>query len=70
MSPLFVMVMIFGVMGFSTNLFFRVIWLYCELQEGNDINWGMQALLTFGVPAAWIFVMLECLISTGLVFVP
>ena len=53
------LLVIFGVMGFSVNLFFRVIYLYCEWREGNDINWGWQAFLTFVVPAAYIVALLE-----------
>ena len=62
--------LIFGVMGFGANLFFRAIWLYCEWQEGNTIDWPRQLMLTFGVPGAWMFTMVELMLSEGFVFVP
>jgi len=69
------MVLIFGVMGFASNLFYRAIWLYCEWREGNmmewnRLDWGKQAFLTFGVPGAWVFFMLVSLYSTGMVLIP
>ena len=63
-------VMIFGVMGFGSNLFFRVIWLYCEWQEGNEIDWARQIMLTFLVPGAYILVLLEIMAITGVIFIP
>jgi hypothetical protein len=63
-------VMIFGVMGFGSNLFFRCIWLYCEWQEGNEIDWARQMMLTFLVPGAYILVLLEIMAITGVIFIP
>ena len=70
MSMLSLVWFIFGVMGFGANLFFRVIWLYCEWEEGNPIDWSRQLMLTFLVPGAYIFAMLELMIVEGCVFLP
>ena len=64
------LVLVFGVMGFASNLFFRVIWIYCEWQEGNEIDWIRQMMLTFMVPGAWALVMLEVMAITGCFFIP
>jgi hypothetical protein len=56
---------VFGAMGFSANLFFRVIYLYEELQEGNHINWWQQAFFTFAVPGACLFAIVEILAIIG-----
>jgi hypothetical protein len=64
------LVLVFGVMGFASNLFFRVIWIYCEWQEGNEIDWIRQIMLTFMVPGAWALVMLEIMAITGAFFIP
>lgn len=61
---------VFGVMGFTANLFFRVIWLYCEWQEGAQIDWSRQLMLTFAVPAAWSFAMMELMLVEGCIFLP
>jgi hypothetical protein len=61
--------LVFGVMGFISNLFFRIIWVYCEWREGNEIDWKRQILLALGVPAAYLFVMLELMMAEGFVFV-
>jgi len=70
MALLTILMFVFGVMGFCSNLFYRVIWLYCEWREGNTIDWKMQALLTFLVPAAYTLVMAELMMTVGFVFVP
>jgi hypothetical protein len=67
---LLVMLLVFGVMGFGTNLFFRSVYLYCEWQEGNPIDWRWQALVTLGIPAAYVLVMAELMTVTGVIFVP
>jgi hypothetical protein len=64
------LVLIFGVMGFGSNLFFRAIWLYCEWQEGNEIDWKRQIMLTLLVPGAYIFVFIEILAATGIIYIP
>jgi hypothetical protein len=70
MALLTILMFVFGVMGFCSNLFFRVIWLYCEWREGNTIEWPRQVLLTFFVPAAYTLVMVELMMTVGFVFVP
>jgi len=67
--PAFIII-VFGIMGFGSNLFFRTIWLYCEWQEGNEIDWQRQMMLTFLVPGTWILVMIELMWITGFIFVP
>ena len=62
--------LVFGVMGFGTNLFFRAIYVYCEWQEGNPIDWRWQSLVTLAVPAAYTLVMAEVMMLTGMVVLP
>lgn len=60
------LLIIFGVMGFSANLFFRAIYIFCEWREGNTIDWPYQALLTFAVPVAYVLAMWEVIICMGI----
>ncbi len=69
MTAFSLMWFVFGVMGFAGNLFFRVIWLYCEWEEGNPIDWSRQLMLTFLVPGAYLFTMAELMIVEGFVFI-
>jgi hypothetical protein len=61
-----VILLVFGVLGYSTNLFFRTIYLYEEWQDGNDIHWWWQAFLTFAVPATCVFGIAETMAVLGL----
>jgi hypothetical protein len=47
-----ILLLVFGLMGFGVNLFIRAIFLYEDWQNGDEINWEFQLLLTFGVPVA------------------
>jgi hypothetical protein len=69
MAILSMFFLVFGVMGFISNLFFRAIWLYCEWREGNEIDWQRQVMLTFAVPGAYLFVMIELMMVEGFVFI-
>ena len=59
------MLLVFGVLGFSVNLFGRAIYLYYEWREGNEINWKWQAFLTFAIPFAYILAMVEVIAILG-----
>jgi hypothetical protein len=63
-------IVVFGVMGLGSSLFCRAIWLWCDFQEGNEIDWKRQALLAFLVPGAYIIAMVEVMSCTGILFVP
>jgi hypothetical protein len=65
MGPLFVIVFVFGVLGFASNLFYRAIWLYCEWREGTPIDWKRQLILTFLVPAGYTFALAEIVMVLG-----
>lgn len=67
---LIILLMLLGVMGFGTNFVFRVFYIFCEIQDGNEINWRFQALITFLVPAAYMIAMVEVFMSTGILLVP
>jgi hypothetical protein len=60
-----VILVVFCVLGFGVNLFVRVIFIYLDLQNGEDINWWRQVFLTFAVPAACIYAILESMATLG-----
>jgi len=60
-----VILVVFCVLGFGVNLFVRVIFIYSDLQNGEEINWWRQAFLTFAVPAACIFAIVESMAVLG-----
>ncbi len=65
MDSFFVMFLfIFGIMGFSANMFARAIWMYCDWREGQ-IDWKRHALLAFLVPGAYLLVMVELMAALG-----
>lgn len=61
-----IILLVFGVMGFGINLFFRTIFLYEEWQEGMDIHWWWEAFFTFAIPAAFVFAIAEIMAVLGL----
>jgi hypothetical protein len=56
---------VFGAMGFSANLFIRAIFLYDDWQNGDEINWTLQAFLTFAVPLAIVVALAESMWAIG-----
>jgi len=60
-----ILVVVFSVLGFSVNLFARVIFLYEAWQDGDEIDWARQAFLTFAVPAAFVFATTESMAALG-----
>lgn len=62
----FIILIVFGVLGFGVNLFFRTIYLYEEWQEGNEIDWWWQAFITFAIPATSVFAIAEVMGILGL----
>lgn len=69
-TGLTILIFVFGIMGFGTNLLFRGIYLFCEVQDGNEINWKYQAMVTLMVPCAYLLAMLEIMLSEGILVVP
>lgn len=71
MDPMvLILILIVGVMGFSFNFVFRVWNLFCEYQEGNEIDWKFQALITFLVPGAYLLAISEVFLGTGIIVIP
>lgn len=71
MDPmLLILILLLGVMGFGGNFVFRVFYIFCEIQDGNEIDWRYQALITFLVPCAYLIAMLEVFFGTGIILVP
>ncbi len=62
----FIILFVFGVLGFSVNLLFRIVYLYEDWQDGNDIHWWWEAFLTFAVPATCVFAIAEVMAILGL----
>ncbi len=65
-----ILLLVFGVMGFGVNLFFRAIFLYRDWQDGTPINWWWQFLLTFAVPAACVLAIAEVMAVLGIFSTP
>lgn len=53
------LLIIFGVLDFGVSLIARAAHIYFEWRDGEEINWTMQILLAFAVPAAYIIAMIE-----------
>jgi hypothetical protein len=62
----FIFLFVFGAMGFSANLFIRAIFLFDDWQNGDEINWALQAFLTLGVPLAIVIAVAESMWALGL----
>ena len=62
--------LIFGVMGFGVNFFFRLVYVYCEWREGNTIDWRFQSFVTLCVPIAYTLALGEIMLATGLIVIP
>jgi hypothetical protein len=60
-----VTLIVFCVLGFGVNLFVRVIFLYMDWKNGEDINWWWQFFLTFAIPGACIFAIVESMAVLG-----
>jgi hypothetical protein len=65
-SGAIILLVVFGVMGFGVNLFFRAIFIYQDWQEGQPINWWWQLLIAFGVPAVCVLAIAEVMLVLGL----
>jgi hypothetical protein len=50
-----------GLMGWSIVPFTTAVTWYCDWQDGNDINWGLDTAFTVAVPFAWLFSIFEIL---------
>ena len=50
-----------GLMGWCIVPFTTAVTWYCDWQEGNDINWGLDTAFTVAVPFAWLFSIFEIL---------
>lgn len=60
-----IILVVFCVLGFSANLFVRGLLVYLDWRNGESINWGIQILYVFGVPAAIIFGIVESMAVLG-----
>jgi hypothetical protein len=67
MNPYLVIILIvFGVLGLSWRILFRLIYLWSEFEEGNEVNWKLQMFLTFAEPVAYLIVMVELMWALGI----
>ncbi len=60
-----ILLIVFFVLGFSVNIFMRIIILYTEWQNGEDIHWWWEFFYTFAIPAACIFAVIESMAVLG-----
>jgi hypothetical protein len=60
-----ILLIVFGVLGFGANLFVRVIFVYEDLKNGEEINWWWQFLYTFAVPLICVFAIFESMLALG-----
>lgn len=62
MDPLmgiFILLAITAGLGLGGSLFFRVVYVYCEWRENEEIDWGWQTILLFCLPLTWLYVIFE-----------
>lgn len=65
LTLLSVFVLGLGVFGWTANIFYRAVVIYCDFNEGLEIDWGKQIFLTVLIPIGYLFPMLEIVLIYG-----